>query len=211
MHTADAMRLSPLTPFDPRRAHLPLIGVVVVIAAIWPVWQWLAIRAMRDVSDAGALLSLVTAAALLWRDGNYVGDARVRWGLPIFLILIYTATYLFAPPLGHAVIAMSAIAAACSAVWFGRRMDLRLWGLLLLSLPLIPTLNFYLGYPLRVIVGEMTSALLRMNGFAASRDGAILLWNGHQISIDAPCSPCSACFSTGPSTSSSTSRRISIT
>jgi exosortase/archaeosortase family protein len=86
------------------------------------------------------------------------------------------------------VIAMSALAAACSAVCFGKRMQLWLWGLMLLSLPLIPSLNFFAGYPLRVVVGDIACVLLNMNGFAVMRDGASLLWNEQQIAIDAPCS-----------------------
>jgi exosortase len=82
--------------------------------------------------------------------------------------------------LGRALIAMSALGAACGS--------LSLTGLLLLAVPLVPTLNFYLGYPLRVVVGEAASILLRLNGFAVIREGATLLWNSQQISIDAPCS-----------------------
>lgn len=184
MHTAGAMRSSLPAPLE-RRPHLPLIALV---AAIWPVWSWLAMRAAHDAGDAWALLSLATAVALLWRDRLEVRPAHVRWGAPTLLLLIYAASYPFALPLVRALIAMSALAAACSELFLGRRMDLRLWGLLLLALPLVPSLNFYLGYPLRVLVGEATSFLLQMNGFAAVRDGATLLWNGKQVSIDAPCS-----------------------
>jgi exosortase/archaeosortase family protein len=103
-------------------------------------------------------------------------------------MLIYVASYVFVPPLIRAMIAVTAIAALCSELWFGKRMELKLWGLLLLCLPLIPTLNFYLGYPLRVVVGDATSAMLHLNGFATTRDGATLLWAAQRISIDAPCS-----------------------
>jgi exosortase len=181
MRTTDVAPSSPRALFE-RWRYLPLLALV---AAMWPVWQWLAMRAMSDASDAWALLSLATALALLWRS-----DARrpPRWSVAVLLVLTYAASYAFVPPLVRALIAMSAVAAACSSLWFGSRMNLPLWGLLLLSPPLIPTLNFYLGYPLRVMVGEITSALLQMNGFAAGRDGTTLLWDGQQISIDAPCS-----------------------
>ena len=179
-----------------RSAHLPLVAV---LAAMWPVWQWVATRAASDTSDAWALLSLATAAVLIWRgralgtdsratrdlDG---GDVRAGWGLAAALMLLYAASYPFAMPLVRAMLAMSALAAACSTLWFRSRMELWLCGLLLLSLPLIPSLNFYAGYPLRAVVGDLTCLLLQMDGFAAVRDGATLLWNGRQIAIDAPCS-----------------------
>lgn len=184
MRTSDAVPSALLAPFE-RRAYLALIAMV---AAFWPVWHWLALRAGDDATDGSALLSIATAATLLWRDGVTTTDARVRWGVPTLLMLLYAASYPFVPFLVRAAIAMSAIAAVCSSLWFDRRMDVRFCGLLLLSLPVIPSLNFYLGYPLRVVVGELTSVLLQLNGFAAVREGTILLWNGHPIAIDAPCS-----------------------
>jgi exosortase len=177
------MRLPPLVL--PKGCEALLLALLL---AMWPVWQWIAWRAIQGAADAWALLSLVTAAAFLWRDRASVGLTPPQWGASIALLLIYAVTFPFAPPLIRAIVAMSVLAAACSAVWYGRRMDVRLWGLLLLSVPLIPSLSFYLGYPLRVAVGEATAVLLQLNGFAATRDGTILLWNGKQISIDAPCS-----------------------
>jgi exosortase/archaeosortase family protein len=49
-------------------------------------------------------------------------------------------------------------------------------------------LSFYLGYPLRVAVGGVTAAMLQMNGFAVVREGTLLVWNGQQVAVDAPCS-----------------------
>jgi exosortase len=172
-----------------RLERLPYLPLIALIGTMWPVWQWLAVRAASDTSDAWALVSLVTAAALIWRDRARAPERQeIRWELPALLILIYAASYPFAFPLVRAVIAMSALAAACSALWFGRRIQLWLWGLLLCALPLVPSLNFYAGYPLRVVVGDMTSLLLRMNGFAVWRDGAVLVWDWHLIAIDTPCS-----------------------
>jgi exosortase len=164
-----------------------------IVFSIWPVWVWIAGRAASDPGDAWGVLSLTTAVALLWRDrantyqqsGGAAGHARRLWrarrpALTITLMLIYAVSYPFVPPLVRALIAMSALGAACGS--------LSITGLLLLAVPIVPTLNFYLGYPLRVVVGEAASMLLRMNGFAVVRDGATLLWNGQQMSIDAPCS-----------------------
>jgi exosortase/archaeosortase family protein len=49
-------------------------------------------------------------------------------------------------------------------------------------------LQFYLGYPLRVIAGDLSAFMLRMNGIAVAREGAMLAWQGQLVSIDAPCS-----------------------
>ncbi len=173
MRISDVARSLQLALLE-RREYLPL---AVLIVAFWPVWLWLATRMACDPADAWGLLSLLTAVVLLWRNRT---SAHGQWGLPMLIVLIYIATYAFVPPLVRALLAMSAIAALYRKMWF--------WGLLLLTPPLIPSLNFFLGYPLRALVGEATALLLQMNGFAAIREGSVLLWNEQQVSIDAPCS-----------------------
>jgi exosortase/archaeosortase family protein len=59
---------------------------------------------------------------------------------------------------------------------------------LLLSLPVIPLLQFYLGYPLSIVVGSVAAPLLQLAGVAVMREGTCLHWNGQMIAIDAPCS-----------------------
>jgi exosortase/archaeosortase family protein len=112
----------------------------------------------------------------------------VPWRAISALVLLYAFSYPFVPALVRAIVAMTGLAIAGSSVWLGRRLDVRHWGLLLLSLPLVSSLNFYLGFPLRAVVGEAAEMLLQMNGFAVVREGTMLVWNGRQISIDAPCS-----------------------
>ena len=166
----------------------PLALLLTLIAAFWPVWHWYALRASDASGEAWELLALATAALFVFLRRDETAPQRMRLGLPVLLLLIYAASYAFLPPLLRAALAMSALAAACSAIWFGQRLHLALWGLLLLSLPLIASLNFYLGYPLRVIAGVVTAALLQMNGLAVIREGTLLNWDGQLIAIDAPCS-----------------------
>ena len=60
-------------------------------------------------------------------------------------------------------------------------------GLSLLSLPLLASLQFYAGYPLRVITAEASRWLLAA-GFEVERSGASLLVDGRLVIVDAPCS-----------------------
>jgi exosortase/archaeosortase family protein len=57
-----------------------------------------------------------------------------------------------------------------------------------LSLPVIASLQFFLGYPLRAITTAGSSLTLQIVGFAVERSGTALLWQGHTILVDAPCS-----------------------
>jgi exosortase/archaeosortase family protein len=52
----------------------------------------------------------------------------------------------------------------------------------------VPSLQFYLGYPLRLLVAGLTAPMLRMGGFAVVQEGTCLNWAGQLIWIDAPCS-----------------------
>src|SRR5262249_661036 len=108
--------------------------------------------------------------------------------LPAILLICYSLSYHFLSPLPRAVIAITAIAATISAIRFDQRLHLGVWGLLLLALPVVASLQFYLGFPMRAVVAAMAAPMLQLNGFAVVAEGACLNWNGDLILIDAPCS-----------------------
>src|SRR5262249_39732051 len=56
------------------------------------------------------------------------------------------------------------------------------------SLPLMASLQFFLGYPLRSFIATLSVPLLRLNGLAVTREGTALDWAGRLVEIDAPCS-----------------------
>src|SRR5262249_56884850 len=104
------------------------------------------------------------------------------------LLLCSSALFHFLAPLPRAAIAATAIAATVSSMRFGRRLHLGVWGLLLLALPVVASLQFYLGFPMRAVVAKLAAPMLQINGFAVVAEGASLNWNGDPILIDAPCS-----------------------
>jgi exosortase len=63
-----------------------------------------------------------------------------------------------------------------------------LLGLLILALPLQASLNFYLGYPLRLTSGYLGLLLLKSHGLPVTLDGTMFKWGHLLIQIDAPCS-----------------------
>lgn len=161
--------------------------VSTLLVSIWPVWRWSLLRITDGSGDSWELLAALTVIGLLLRDRG-LRPAIDTVALPTVLILIYATSCFFAPPLVRGLLAMLALGTAGSVLWYGRRIDVALCGLLLISLPVMASMNFYLGYPLRVVAGTISAALLHMNGVAATREGALLLWNGQSIAIDAPCS-----------------------
>lgn len=158
-----------------------------LIAATWPVWRWMAHRFADGSGDTWELLAALTAAAVLVRDRN-LQPSIASLSIPAAFLFIYAASYSFLSPLPRGMLAMAAIGTAISSLWYGKRIDVAICGLLLISLPVMASLSFYLGYPLRVATGSISEVLLHMNGIAAFREGAQLEWDGKLIAIDAPCS-----------------------
>lgn len=156
--------------------------------AFWPVWIWFARGTADGSNDSAGLLAAATAVAIVWR-APVVTQLAYPLALPAVLLAIYAlATAAGVPAAACALPAALALAALASAFRLGRRIDIALLSLCLLALPLAASLQFYFGYPLRVVAGTLSVALLRMNGITVVRDGAMLAWDGQLISIDAPCS-----------------------
>jgi len=172
----------------------PLLLLALQLLAFWPVWRWYAARVMDPSGEPWGLLALGTAVLFCgWKKSEagttaMAGAAKYAWILPTLLTLLYTATYPLLPPLLRAGIAFTAIACTVSAYRLGTPLHLGTWGRLLGSLPIMPSLQFYLGYPLRTLVAAPTALLLQLTGFAVVREGTLLNWGGHLIWIDAPCS-----------------------
>lgn len=158
------------------------------VAAFWPVWAWYAAR-LGDGSDepAGALGLLLAVAAWARLPERGPGEPAPSLALPALATLAYGLAFPFAPPLVRAALAL--VALALLAVPARRGASLAAFaGLLLLSLPVIPTLQFYLGHPLRVASAGLASALLGLSGLPVAVDGTCLRVGAELVAVDAPCS-----------------------
>ncbi len=59
--------------------------------------------------------------------------------------------------------------------------------LLMLSLPLVASLNFYLGYPMRWVAAEMAAGFWRLWGWDVIRQGVLLVDGGKMVGVDPAC------------------------
>jgi len=167
-------------------AH-PAAAITLLIAAFWPVWNWYVRRIVDGSDEPLGLGALAIAGWLVWRESRargWGGPAACRRWLVLLVIAIYAATFQFAPPLVRAILAMLALAVALPPM----RGAAGVGGLLLLSLPLVATMQFYLGYPLRIFAAETSRAILAGLGYAVAREGTALRWAGESVLVDAPCS-----------------------
>src|SRR5215216_4144370 len=165
---------------------LMILGLQVL--AFWDVWRWYVSRAVYSWDQPWGVLALVAALVFLVASRKPWPQAERSLLLPTLLVILYAATYFWFAPLARATVAFTVLAVTTSSLRFGKSFHPGLFGLFYLSLPTLPTLQFFGGYPLRVVVAELTAPILRMSGFAVIPEGTCLNWAGRMIWIDAPCS-----------------------
>jgi exosortase/archaeosortase family protein len=161
------------------------------LMAFWPVVKWHFLRASESPEELSGsfaiLLAIIFVACQRMRKDADFTD-RSFYAHAIMLILCYALSYHFVPPMIRAAFALTALTRIVSSLFLKKKFHMGLWILLGLSLPVIPTLQFYLGYPLRAAVAQLALPLIRMAGFAVTREGACFHFAGQSIWIDAPCS-----------------------
>jgi len=165
---------------------LLILGLQVI--AFWDVWRWYVSRAVYSWDQPWGVIALVAAIVFLLASRKPWPQTDRSLLLPTLLVIFYVATYMSFGPLARATVAFTALAVTTSSLRFGKSFHPGLFGLLYLSLPTLPTLQFFGGYPLRVVVAELTAPVLRLSGFAVIPEGTCLNWAGRMIWIDAPCS-----------------------
>lgn len=171
-----------------RAANKVALILALQVAAFWPVWQWYGARVINSADGKWGLLAALSVALLLCFKKASPRETNTRLLLPALFLFLYAITYPLIPPLARAAIAVTALGCTLSSLRMGRLFHPGLLGLLYLSLPVIPSLEFYGGYPLRIFVASVTAPILRLGGFNVVQDGTCLNWGGQLIWIDAPCS-----------------------
>ncbi len=175
------------------RATRPRFGggawLIGVLAALWPVWKWSAAR-FRDGSDEPwGIVAIAALGVLLWRErASFSVAPRPYWLLVASALTcgaIVTAPWL--PPLLRGVLASFAVTTVLMAVRKADQCMPPYLMLALLSLPILSSMQFYLGYPLRVITAAASAVLLSAAGFEAIRSGSALMVDGALVMVDAPC------------------------
>ena len=198
-----------LLPAAMRLDRAPALAwIALQTAALWPTWRWMAAR-MADGSDdpLGGLALAALAALLVAVRGQLRSAPRLPW-LAAALVGTLAATALHGQvtPLLGSLLAIVAWAGGLLAFLPDERrgaMQVRdgvlhaaprfpiaalpVLGLAVLALPLIASLQFYAGYPLRVVTAEASRWLLSP-WFAVLREGSSLNVNGLLVIVDAPCS-----------------------
>lgn len=162
---------------------------LLLAAALWPSWLWMGQRMLDRSDDPLGLLALAALAVLLWQHRQHLRAApRLPWfAAALSAAVLATALQGVLPALLVALLATLGMAAGLAAVLPPRVAAAPVLGLSVLSLPLLASLQFYAGYPLRLLTAESSRWLL-MAKHTVERQGSSLLVDGQLIMVDAPCS-----------------------
>ena len=169
--------------------------LVLQFAALMPTWAWM-VQRMRDGSDDPmGLVALIALAALAWQCRRELrASPRLGWlalagvGTVLATLLRFGLGFVPAlPPLAAGLVAVLALACGLLAFLPRRVAALPVAGLAVLALPLLSSLQFYAGYPLRVVTAEASRWLLAP-AFSVVREGTSLMIDGRLVIVDAPCS-----------------------
>jgi exosortase/archaeosortase family protein len=168
----------------------PLAWLGLQAAALWPHWRWAAARVADGSDDPLGLAALAVLAVWMWRmEPRLRGTPRPVWCW-VAAGLVAAATFALAvlPPLVGALLAVLSLVAGLRAVLPSGQPWLPAAGLAVLALPVVSSLQFYAGFPLRVLTAELSTWGLRLIGYAAERSGTSMLVQGRLVIVDAPCS-----------------------
>jgi exosortase/archaeosortase family protein len=158
---------------------------LLALAVCWDAWRLLAGR-LDNGASAAPVAAL--AAALAWRMLRAEHSQPVPRLQLAGLLLLYALSTATGPALLQIGVAVGLVTIVA---WHGSGRSLPrlpLLGMALLMLPILPTLDFLLAYPLRRVSGLITVALLRMNGVSVGLEGIALEWHGRLLLFDGACS-----------------------
>jgi exosortase/archaeosortase family protein len=165
----------------------PIAPLLALLAASWSHLLWMARRLTDGSDEPWGLLALVTVLALLARDRRELQASTPRALAASGLLAAGAAAAgLVVPPIFAAALAMLALAVLIASA-LPRRPAAPVFTLLLLALPVIASLQFYFGFPLRLATAHLAAPLLAAAGIDAQAAGAALVWRGQTILVDPPC------------------------
>jgi len=164
--------------------------VLLQLIAYWQAWQWYYARVSYSLEESVGLFIVILLLGSMMYISFRANNGLRRFSLwPIALLLIiYGITSTLTPPIVHSAIAITSVLLTFYLAAVGARPPVAFWGMALLTLPVVPTLQFYIGYPARVVSAALTVPLLQLNGLSVVREGTYLRWQNELLQFDAPCS-----------------------
>ena len=146
------------------RRSLFILGLQLL--AGWQAWSWYARRVQDGSDEPWGLLALLALVLLLPWGARHPLRERDVWGLAAVNAAV-ALSQPWLPPLVRAAVCLLCVTAIVSRMTQGRAFHLGTWLLALLSLPVLSSVQFYLGYPLRLAAAALSVPMLRGMGLPA--------------------------------------------
>ncbi|MDH5432732.1 MAG: exosortase/archaeosortase family protein [Gammaproteobacteria bacterium] len=165
--------------------------LLTTLCGFWYAWQWYFNRVNASLEEAIGLFFILIFVAVIAIKQVYKTQRIYRFSLwpVVSLLLIYALTFLLVfPDIIRSALAFLTLFLVIYWLAFGKQPPIAFWGLVLISLPVVPSMQFYLGYPARYISASLTVPLLQLNGLSVSQSGTNLIWENQLLQFDAPCS-----------------------
>lgn len=168
----------------------PLAWLALQAAALWPHWRWAAARVADGSDDPLGLAALAALAVVVVKlEPQLRASPKPAWLIAAMgTTVAATLASFHLPPLIGALLAALAMAAGLRSFMPSGLAVLPMAGLAVLALPVVSSLQFYAGYPLRVVTAQLSTWLLQGLGMVAERSGSSMTVQGRLIVVDAPCS-----------------------
>lgn len=167
--------------------------LVAACIALLPTWAWMAQRFTDGSDDPLGLLAMLAMLAVVWAHRQSLGRVRAGWlrvgyfAVAAVGLAVHALAHAYLSGLPSALVGVVVLACAALAVLPRRVAAAPMLGMAVLALPILASLQFYAGYPLRVVTAEVSRWLL-WAWFEVSRTGTSLMVDGQLIIVDAPCS-----------------------
>ena len=165
---------------------LPVAGVLLgFLAAFWPLGTWYTRRLADGGDEPLGLIVLAVLGIIIFTSKdklNYPPNKAHLYISGIFFAL-YLVSCFWLPPILRCIPAIF-----CIVFYFGWEKYPGKLALMILSLPIITSLQFYLGYPLRLISAETTKWLVWPFVNEITREGTMLIAFNKVVGVDPPCS-----------------------
>jgi exosortase/archaeosortase family protein len=168
----------------------PLFVSALVTLATWGAWRWYIERIWAEPEETAALVLTIAflGAVGLVRKREPTASFSVPL-VPVALLLgAYAVSHAVLPPIARTALAVATALFVLHVAMSRERPPVAFWGLVALALPVVPSLQFTLGYPMRLVSAMLTVAVLQAQGLVIARQGTFLVWRDEMIQFDAPCS-----------------------
>ncbi|MBX9690380.1 MAG: exosortase/archaeosortase family protein [Candidatus Obscuribacterales bacterium] len=172
---------------------LKVFAIVLISCGFWPVWRWYISRTFDASDEPWGLLSIAAIIFLYFLESKEASSTqsvrayRFYSAALILSLLFYIVSLIYLPHLIQALLMVLSLFFLLS-MSFRMPSKLGVLGLFLLALPVLPSLNFFVSYPLRMFITAASRQLLNLASIPVVQDGTMLMLGAKLVSVDAPCS-----------------------